>query len=66
MFLLIQNGDGQFRAQGTYGTGREPVAVAAGNFTRKPAVLGGADVVVANVASGSISVYLNIPWHRLK
>ena len=26
----------------------------------------GADVVVANVASGLISVYLNIPWHRLK
>ncbi len=65
MFLLTQNGDGQFRSQGTYGTGREPAAVAAGNFTKKPAALGGADVVVANVASGSISVFLNIPWHRL-
>ena len=54
-----------FRSQGTYPTGREPAAVAAGNFTKKPAALGGADVVVANVASGSISVFLNIPWHRL-
>ena len=36
------------------------------NFTRKPAALGGADVVVANVASGSISVFLNIPWHKLQ
>jgi FG-GAP-like repeat len=66
MFLLSGTGGGGFRSQGTYGTGREPVAVAAGRFTRKPLALGGADLVVANVASGSISVFLNIPWHRLR
>ncbi len=66
MFLLTHSGSGGFRSQGTYGTGREPAAIAAGNFTRKPAVLSGADVVVANVASGSISVFLNIPWQRMK
>ena len=66
MFLITQSSSGHFRSQGTYETGRQPVAIAAGNFTRKPAALGGADVVVANVASGSISVYLNIPWQRMR
>jgi FG-GAP-like repeat len=66
MFILTGTGGGGFRSQGTYGTGREPVAVAAGKFTRKPLALGGADLVVANVASGSISVFLNIPWARLR
>ncbi len=62
MFLLTHSGAGAFRTQGTYGTGRQPAAVATGKFGRKPAkALSGADVVVANVASGSISVFLNLP-----
>ncbi len=66
MFLLTQSGGGAFRSQGTYGTSREPVAVAAGRFGSKPAsVLSGADIVVANLASRSISVFLNIPWQRV-
>ncbi len=39
MFLLSGSGGGGFRSQGTYGTGKEPAAVAAGKFTKKPAAL---------------------------
>ena len=65
MFILTHSGAGGFRTQGTYGTGRQPAAVAAGRFASKPAgVLSSADIVVANVASSSISVFLNLPLQR--
>lgn len=65
MFLLTGVQSGGFTSQGTYGTGRDPIAVATGRFGLKPAaVVGSNDLVVANAGSGTISVFLNMPWHQ--
>ena len=61
VFLLTGIQGGSFTSQGTYGTGRDPIAVAAGSFGLKPAaVVGSNDLVVANAGSGTISVFLNM------